>query len=469
LITANVTPPDGATQDSRFELVRAEALYRSGLIADAGKAIGQIPVANLANPTAALVAARIEIGSGQTDEGCQRAKATIAKKAELPKSLHGEALLIAGICAAARGNPAGAGLIADIAREEKLSDTTIVAALDAVASGQKTPARGLKTVSLLQYRAYAFAGGVETKDIVERGEPALLTSLALDKATESAILVAVAEAAARANSLPPAALADVYRAHGGSAAPAKPDGALSRAALFAGAEAERTPLKKVRMIRSLLDDAKRSGLYLQTLDMVAKTAETIQPLPEIGWFAETGIEIALAKGDVAQARRWSTSSGSGGGSGLNDPGLRHWQGLIDIADPALSGDRGRNLGPIEEIATRGRLSPDLLHRLATVLDASDINVPIPLWEAASRAPQPTGGFLPETGVLSALQDASKKKEFGRTVLLVMRALGPNGAEGANIIALGDAIRALRRAGLEADARRLGFEALFAQWPRTATN
>jgi len=48
----------------------------------------------------------------------------------------------------------------------------------------------------------------------------------------------------------------------------------------------------------------------------------------------------------------------------------------------------------------------------------------------------------------------------------MRALGPNGAEGANILALGDAVRALKRAGLEPDARRLAFEALFAVWPRT---
>jgi hypothetical protein len=51
----------------------------------------------------------------------------------------------------------------------------------------------------------------------------------------------------------------------------------------------------------------------------------------------------------------------------------------------------------------------------------------------------------------------------------LRALGPHGAEGAHIIALGDAIRALRRAGLEREARRLGFEALFTSWPRSATN
>jgi hypothetical protein len=92
-----------------------------------------------------------------------------------------------------------------------------------------------------------------------------------------------------------------------------------------------------------------------------------------------------------------------------------------------------------------------------------------LWEAANRIAQPTTGYLPETGVLTDLQAASKKREFGHTVLLVMKALGPNGAADANLIALGDSIRALKRAGLEKDARRLGLEALLADWPRSETN
>ena len=94
---------------------------------------------------------------------------------------------------------------------------------------------------------------------------------------------------------------------------------------------------------------------------------------------------------------------------------------------------------------------------------------IAAWEAASRTPQPADGHLPETSVLSQLQEASKKQEFGKTVLLVMKTLGPNGAEGAHMIALGDSVRALKRAGLEGDARRLGFEALFASWPRAIVN
>ena len=48
----------------------------------------------------------------------------------------------------------------------------------------------------------------------------------------------------------------------------------------------------------------------------------------------------------------------------------------------------------------------------------------------------------------------------------MRAIGPGGTSAAHLIGLGDTIRALKRAGLEKDARRLGFEALFSDWLRT---
>jgi len=104
-----------------------------------------------------------------------------------------------------------------------------------------------------------------------------------------------------------------------------------------------------------------------------------------------------------------------------------------------------------------------------VLDALDYNVPMGLWQAASSTPQTNDGYLPETGILFELQDASKQRQFARTILLAMRALGPKGAEGANIIALEIPFGRCARAGLEPEARRLGMEALFAFWPRTAHN
>jgi hypothetical protein len=181
----------------------------------------------------------------------------------------------------------------------------------------------------------------------------------------------------------------------------------------------------------------------------------LQPAGGLEPYGETAAEIFLAGGDLAKARTFAST-----------PAARHWLALIDIADPApAQGRREENLIALDEMVRRNRLPAALLHRLATVLDATDVNVPIPLWEAASRTPQPATGALPETGILPQLQEAAKKKEIGRTVLLTLRTSGAAEADGLHIIALGDTIRALRRAGLDRDARRFGVEALIAQWPR----
>ena len=104
-----------------------------------------------------------------------------------------------------------------------------------------------------------------------------------------------------------------------------------------------------------------------------------------------------------------------------------------------------------------------------VLDALDIEVPIALWDAAGRLPQASAGYLPETGVLADLGQSARRNEVGRTALLAMRVLGPGGPDGANVLGLGDAVRALKRVGLEADARRLALEALLGVWPRAVAN
>jgi hypothetical protein len=190
--------------------------------------------------------------------------------------------------------------------------------------------------------------------------------------------------------------------------------------------------------------------------VLAPAIDGLWPSPSTGMLAEPAVEVALAAGEYEAARRWAETSA----------GLQHWLALIDIADPAPgSGRRATGLAYVDEMARRGRLGADVLHRLATVLDSLDIDVPRAIWEAAGRTPQPATGYLPETGVLADLARAGERKEVGRTVLTAMRAFGANAADGVNILVLGDTVRALKRAGLEADARRLALEALLAVWPR----
>jgi hypothetical protein len=468
LITTKVTPPTGGETDQQFMALRLETLYRSGLLEEASRELASLPTGNA---LVAMLAARNEIGLGKKEQACTTAHSGGAPIGSFPKHLLGQTALISGYCAVVAQDAAGAGLAADLAREEGLKDSAGLEALYAYSVGTKPAVAADQAMSLLDYRVLEATGAApNTASILKQASPSLLAALALDPNTQPNLKLAAAEAAAQVNAVTPEELAATYRAQALPSAPGggpASDPALRRAQLFVTAESERTPLKKVRLIRSFLDECRRSGLYMTALRMIAPASESVPLAPEVGWFAETGVEVALAAGDYERARSWATFGTAV--SGNSNGGLNYWLALIDIADSHPGIDRETSLQYVEALAVHGRLGPTLLHRLATVLDALDYNVPIPLWEAASREPQPTGGFLPETGVLSQLQDAAKKREFGRTVLLTMKTLGPNGAEGAHMIALGDSIRALKKAGLEPDARRLGFEALFASWPRAIVN
>lgn len=468
LVTSNVTPPGGGVTDQQFLALRLEIFYRSGLLQEAAQAFATAPPGD---PTLAILAARNEIGLGAQDRACEMARVGGAP-ALLPKPLKADAALISGFCAAVAGDAPGAGLAAELAREAGVGESPGLEALEAISMGAKPQVAAGAALSLLDYRLIEAAGGaIDAAAVIKHAKASLLAGLTVDPQVAPGVKLLAAEAAANINAISPQQLADVYRAQPSTdtviSDAAGTDTPQRRAALFIAVERERTPQKKVRLIRAFLDEAHRAGFYLTGLRMMAAASDQVVSAPEIGWYAETGIEVALAAGNYDKAREWAAFGSSPNGAAVQ--GLNHWLALIDIADDRPAVNREADLVHVEEMAVRGRLDATLLHRLATVLDALEYNVPIPLWEAASRTPQPAGGYLPETGVLSELQDAAKKREFGRTVLLAMKTLGPNGAEGANMIALGDSIRALKRAGLETDARSLGFEALFAGWPRAITN
>jgi hypothetical protein len=467
LITSDVPPPTGGASDPRFTALRVEALDRSGLIDEAAALLARESTAS--DPVLALLSARTAIARGDRDGGCRTVQALNSQNAPAPDQLKIQAILIRAYCSAAAGNRESAELQVALARDAGVVDSAGLDAIDAIASGGKPTVAQGRTVGPVDWRILELAGPVDAGMIVATASPGLLAVIARDTTADPALRLAAAEAAARHNGLAPGDLAAAYRTFaGGDATTDGTAAAVRHAALFQSADDERTPLKKARLIRSFLDEARRDGFYWAALQVIGPAAAAVPRVPEIGWFTETAIEAALASGDFDGARSWArfgdTLDGPGDG---NRDGYIHWLALADIADPALSEGRARHLAALEEIAARGRFTPDHLHRLATVLDALQIQVPIPLWDLASRTPQPATGHLPKTGVLSALAEAAKKKEFGHTVLLSMQALGPSGAEGAHIISLGDSIRALRSAGLDTDAHKLALEALFMGWPRSA--
>jgi hypothetical protein len=462
MLLSSATPPAGAPNDEHFVALRLEALYRSGLLADMETVLSQN---GAPGPIVQTLRARRDIGLGRRDVGCQAVAALAAPSSGLPGRLKGETQLLAGYCAAVAGDAQAAALAADLAREEGIEAELPLAVLAGFADGTKPKLALPARVLLLDYRFLELLGPVNASQIFDKAEPALLAVLAADPKADARLQIAAAEAALRLNALSPDAMAEVYRRRslagtggGGDPAAQSADPPLRHALYFQAIEAARAPAQRLRFLRALLDDARRSGSHLQMSRVIAPLIANLPPSADTAWSAETSLEIALLAGQFDLARRWAESAG-----------LRHWLALIDVSDPGRREARPPSLAAMEELAVRGRLGADTLHRLATVLDALDIDVPIGLWDAASRIPQPTTGYLPETGVLADLAQSAKHNDSGRTILLVMRTLGPAGPEGANVLALGDSVRALKRIGLEADARQLALEALIAVWPRTAGN
>jgi hypothetical protein len=458
----SAAPPAGQDADTAGDhllQMRLQALYRSGHLGDIAEVLGK---GGSADATTRLWRARVDIYLGARDKGCQALAGPV--EPQLPQLLKAEKQLLLGYCAAVAGNTADAALSASLAREEGSTADLALSVLDSLDGGVGARPALPGRVSLLDYRFMELTGPIDAAHVLKKAEPALLVALAQSSALDITVQVAAAEAALRLNAMPPEAVAAVYRRvpdtpAGRAVGDAVSDPLLQRAQLFRAVEATEAPDRKVHYVRSLLTEARRAGLHLQTAHMLAPLFTQLWPSPQTATLAEPIVETALAGGDVDLARRWAESAAN----------LHHWLALIDLADPQSRQMRQSGLAALDELAARGRLGAAPLHRVVTVLDALDITVPLRLWEAAGRIAQPTGGHLPETGVLGELAQASQQKETGRTILLLMRALGPDGADGANVLALGDSIRALKRTGLETDARRLAVEALYGAWPRTSGN
>ena len=461
LLLAAAAPPAGSPTEEHFVALRLEALYRSGLLPDMEAVLRQTA---LSGPVVLMLRARRDIGLGRRESGCQAIAALAAPSAGLPGRLKGEMQLLSGYCAAAGGDAQAAALAVELAREEGVEAELPLAVLTGFAEGTKPKLTLPRRVLLLDYRFLELLGPVNVAQVFDRAEPALISALAADTELSSRVRIAAAEAALSFNALAPERMAEVYRgtsltgAAGVDPAVTTADPALRHALYFQAIEAARPATQKARFLRAILEDARRRGAHLQMARVLAPLIADLAITPDAFWFAETALETELIAGRFDLARRWAEAAN-----------LRAWLALIDVADPARRGGRLASLAPIAELAQGGRLGGETLQRLATVLGALDIDVPVGLWDAANRAPQPASGHLPETGVLAELAQAGERADAARVILLLMRALGPAGPEGANLLALGDGVRALRRVGLETDARQLALEALVAVWPRMAAN
>jgi len=431
--------------------IRVEALLRAGRVEEAvmllaGAAQGGAPGA-AARYAVALFAA------GRDEEACEVPLDPAGAAAKADGEAKRATFLIPAVCAGAKNDKQGAALALQLAHDAGIEAPLAFAAIDRFTKTSTKSPPVPKSVDVLDYIFLTLAGSALGPEFAAKATPPLLFRLARDPNAPAELRLAAAERAASLTIIDGAPLADAYRDAAPKLGKSQSPGAL-RARLFTALEAAPSAKIKGQSIDALLASGRDAGLEIPLGQALAQAGAGLAQDPQAAGFAETGVRVAALAGDDQTAWAW-VDAGGGAAKG--------WQLLLAASDP--SGGRAEEaLATGVDMALKGGLPPPVLHRLVTVLDALDYDVPIPLWDEASKTPQPNDGYLPATGELSALKEAADAGDVGRTVLLVASALGPQGPAGANLIALGDAVRALKRVGLDQEARRLGFEALYAHWP-----
>ena len=282
LITADVTAPAGSKDASRFLALQIEALDRSGLTSEAAKLFEHAPEIN-ADPALDVMRARAAIGTNDRERACGLARGFATAQTSLSGRLKGEAILISAYCAAAAGNTEAASLQAQLAREQGVDASAGLDALELMAAGAKPKISKGTKIGLLDWQILVLAGAADLPSVITGAAPGLLASIARSAEAEPAIRLLAGERAAALNAISADDLAAIYREQPLETASASDVGtnpetvaaaAVRRAGVFKLAEAERTPLKKARLIRSFLDDARRAGLYWPALQMIAFTTAT---------------------------------------------------------------------------------------------------------------------------------------------------------------------------------------------------
>ena len=424
LITSNVPAPAGTEADVQFTALRVEALDRSGLIDEAGRGACQGSGAARATRCSPRSWRAARSGSATASRAARPRKRPSPQKRQMPQGLKGEAILIAGYCAAAarrHGRRRAAGRARARARPRRLTSAP-TCSTPSPAAPSRTCRRTASCRSSTIASPSSRAASDRALSSARHARPARGAGARPRHAARSQARGrregrrGQRHRAGRSRAL--------YRRLGRQRRDA---GTSTRAALFKSAESERTPLKKARTIRAFLDEARRAGLYWPALHLMEQAGADAR--------ARGRDRLVCRDGGRGPSRRRQFRAGARVGAVrlvARCPARRaHRGGIFRTGSrsptspiPAVKPGGAEHLESVEEMAVSGQFDPVVLHRLATVLDALDINVPIPLWDVASRTPQPASGHLPDTGVLSELADASKKKEFGRTVLLAMRTLGP---------------------------------------------
>jgi len=473
LLLSAATPPQGAVGANLLAL-RVERLAAMGDSAAVNNFLRAIP-ADRADAMVQRVRLDSLLLAGDNVGACALARALMSGD-DTP---YWEQVFI--FCQALKGRNDAAVLGVDLLRERVDVPPSFDGLLAALRGEPATGVAGLKRPTALDLAMLRAARVPVPATAAETAPPAVARAIALTASAPLEVRLAAAERAAALGALAPEALAEVYAGvpftSEDLAAPlsrARVDtGPTARALLYQAARAQGVAAARAEAIRAALDLAKRTGGwwgYVTAARLYEPMLASLAPAPELLWFADSAARGLLAAGDARAARDWLDLAASQAAVDAEAARLvaTLWpiakladgEGTLAWDDTRLAAWRGTWAAKTGD-GSRIAVPKDQATLLYALLAAVEVPVPaeaiLPLLDDGLVA----WARLPVTPLWRRLDDASRAGRVGETVLLALITLDDGGVGRPAPLAVAAAVTALRRVGLEREARALAVEAALA--------
>ena len=369
-------------------------------------------------------------------------------------------------CRALRGEEAKAMLAVSLLHEfGAAGDPSFYRLFSILTGGQAEPIESLPEPTALHLAMMRAANLGIPPDALEGAPPAILRGIATAPSTSAPVRATAATRAEAVGALDAMALGRVYASlifeadeRGAPEATIDADGGPRTQALLYQLSQMKT-VARARALELGLGLGRAQDRYA-TAARVSLPAMLNLPLsPGRSALASELVRALLTAGATTEAVAWFKVLAET--DAVAADALRP---LIHIAakdviawKPAMIGRWWRAWAPATE-PVRQSLGGVLL----TVLEALGDEVPAADWDALLTVGGIETEAMPTAAVWRGLAQASADERTGATVALALIALGEGGPVSAHSAALGAVITALRRIGLESDARALALEATLAK-------
>lgn len=466
LLSSGPAPADIAEGELLVE--RARRLLAMGALDELGALAAVVPGRD-DDPALARVMVERALAAGEDAAACDRHDA-IAGRADDRFWVK-----VGVVCDLRRGDAGKAELGVRLLAEIGQADGLLQELVQLAVAGRGTGPHRLTGASPVHLAAARVAGLAIDPDVSAIDSLAVLVALARGAGNPPfAARLAAADRAERSGAVATEVLTALYAevaVQGGSidgalkVAEADP-GAYGRALLWRAADATADPAQRVRVIRKALEIAGDAAAWRQTARVFAPLIRRLAAGPATAEFAPDAVRALVAAGDAAAARPWLDWLAARAAAG--NPTARAAASSAWMVARIAGGDR---LAPYQEAAVSewwdglrasepGRAS-DLGAASLTLMHALGAPIGADAWRGLAGAPPTLPYEAPTAAFRNGVTAGAAAGRLAETVALACAGFGAAPLEDIDPTAVAGVAAALRRLGLEDDARRLAGEAAVA--------